>query len=98
MNTPIDPPGYRLAMLSRVLAAVLGGYGLASVAILFLSHVLPSSLPEAILGATMLSFAIYIAAIVWVFAAASATRAWFGLLLPATVMVALSWLLASGGA
>lgn len=96
MNVPIDPPGCRLAQLSRVLAAVLGGYGLASVATIFLSHVLPASLPEAVLGATLFSFAIYTAAIIWVFAAASAARAWIGLLLPATLMAALSWLLASG--
>lgn len=98
MNVPIDPPGYRPAMFSRVLAAVVGGYGLASVATIALSHLLPSSLPEAVLGATILSFAIYTAAIIWVFAAASAARAWIGLLLPATLMAALSWLLASGAA
>lgn len=96
MTVSIDPPGYRLAMFSRVLAAVLGGYGLASVATIFLSYMLPSSLPEAVLGATILSFAIYTAAIIWVFSAASATRAWVGLLLPAAVMAALSWLFAAG--
>ncbi len=97
MNVPMDPPRYRLALFSRVLAAVLGGYGLASVATIFLSHVLPSSLPEAVLGATLLSFALYVAAIIWVFATSSATRAWVGLLIPSAALAALSWLLASGG-
>jgi len=90
MNAPFAPPRHRLALLSRILAAALGGYLLASVSTVFLSFVLPAVLPEAVLGATLFSFAIYTAAIVWVFAARSATRAWLGLLLPGGALAALA--------
>lgn len=90
MTSPLAPPRHRLALLSRLLAAVFGGYLLASVSTVFLSFVLPAVLPEAVLGATLFSFAIYTAAIVWVFAARSATRAWLGLLLPGGALAALA--------
>ncbi|MBR0564958.1 DUF3649 domain-containing protein [Azoarcus sp. L1K30] len=80
----------RLALISRIVAALIGGYALASVFSIFLSHLLPSELPEAVLGATLFSFAIYTAAIIWVFAAASAARAWLGLLIPGALMGLLS--------
>lgn len=98
MNAPLTPPRHRLALLSRVLAAVLGGYLLASVSTVFLSFVLPAALPEAVLGATLFSFAIYTAAIVWVFAARSTTRAWLGLLLPGGALAALAGALYLAGA
>jgi hypothetical protein len=46
----------------------------------------------------LLSFAVYAAAILWVFAALTARRAWLGVLLPVGVCGALSWLLSRGGA
>jgi hypothetical protein len=92
--TPTRP---RLALISRIVAAVIGGYALASVFSIFLSYLLPSELPEAVLGATLFSFAIYTAAIIWVFAAASATRAWLGLLIPGALMGGLSCALQFAG-
>lgn len=98
MNSPLAPPHKRLALSSRVVAAVIGGYLLASFSTIFLSFILPSSLPEAVLGATLFSFAIYTAAIVWVFAARNATRAWLGLLLPGSSLAAASFILYLAGA
>ncbi len=99
MTVPLTAPRPRLALISRIVAAVIGGYALASVFSIFLSYLLPAALPEAVLGATLFSFAVYTAAIIWVFAAASATRAWLGLLIPGAVMAALSLLLQlTGGA
>lgn len=75
------------ALLSRVLAAVFGGYLLASAAVVLLSHLLPAAVPEAVLGATLFGFAIHVAAVIGVFAAASARRAW-GVLLASTALMA----------
>lgn len=68
-----------LPLVSRIIAAVLGGYALAaltSVATL----ALPMERGEAVLTGMMLSFIVYAAAVIWVFAASSARRAWAGLL------------------
>lgn len=99
MTAPLASPHPRLGLFSRIVAAVIGGYALASVFSIFFSYLLPAALPEAVLGATLFSFAIYTAAVIWVFAAANATRAWIGLLLPGAVMAGLAILLHfSGGA
>lgn len=97
MPLSLTGPSPRLALISRIVAAVIGGYALASVFSIFLSYLLPSELPEAVLGATLFSFAIYTAAIIWVFAAASAARAWLGLLIPATLMGLLSCVMRFAG-
>ena len=86
------------ALLSRVLAAVFGGYLLASVAVVLLSHLLPGSVPEAVLGATLFGFAIHVAAVIGVFSAASARRAWGGLLAATALMAGLAGLLHGFGA
>jgi hypothetical protein len=93
MNSPPAPAHDRRALLSRLAAAVIGGYLLASVGTIFLSFILPSSLPEAVLAASLASFAIYTAAIVWVFAARNPTRAWLGLLLPGVGLAAAAFVL-----
>lgn len=83
----------RWALLSRVVAALAGGYALAALATVFLSAALPLQRADAVLTATMLSFALYAAAIIWVFAAASAPRAWLGLVVCALPLGALClWL------
>ncbi|MGO3869193.1 MAG: DUF3649 domain-containing protein [Alcaligenes sp.] len=70
----------QLPLLSRILAASLGGYVLSalfSVATL----ALPTSRPEAVLWGAQFSFLIWTASVLWVFLARSATRAWVGLLI-----------------
>jgi len=79
----------RAGVLSRLLAAVFGGYALASSATVFLSAYLPLSHFEAVLTATMVSFLIYALAIMWAFAARNAWRAWAGLMAP-TLLLTLS--------
>ena len=93
MNARPVTPRNHLPLFSRIVAAIVGGYLLASIATVLLSFILPASLPEAVLGATLLSFAIYTAAIIWVFAARSATRAWLGLLLPGAGLAVASFCL-----
>ncbi|MGH6647908.1 DUF3649 domain-containing protein [Aquabacterium sp.] len=79
----------RWAVASRALAAILGGYIVAALSTGALAVSLPGSRPEATLTATMLSFAVYAGAVIWVFSARSAWRAWLGLALPALVFGAL---------
>lgn len=77
-------------LLSRIVAAVLGGYALAaltSVAAL----ALPISRPQAVLTGMLASFAVYAGAVIWVFAVRSATRAWLGLVLAALPLLLAAW-------
>jgi hypothetical protein len=71
-----------ISVISRVAAAALGGYALAYACTAFLSVVLPLAKSEAVLTASMASFVIYTAAILWAFAAATPIRAWYVLLIP----------------
>ncbi|MEN7529473.1 MULTISPECIES: DUF3649 domain-containing protein [unclassified Cupriavidus] len=91
---------YRAGIASRAIAAILGGYGVAALATGCLSLVLAQwvgmARAEAVVTATLLSFLWFALAVIWVFAADSALRAWIGLAIPAAVL-ALGWF-ALGGA
>jgi hypothetical protein len=78
-----------LPLLSRVLAAVLGGYLLASAWVVFCGTVFPGGV-EAVLAGVQLSFALYVAAVVWAFSPVPLGRVWRGLLIPAAVLAALA--------
>ncbi len=86
--------GYRMAVASRAMAAIVGGYAVAALATGCLSLALARwagmARPEAVVAATLLSFLWFALAVVWVFAADTAWRAWSGLLMPAAVL-ALGW-------
>lgn len=73
----------RLGVASRVLAATVGGYALASLVASALAAALPLLTPasraDGVQIASLLSFAFYTAAAIWVFSTRSATRAWLGL-------------------
>ncbi|MET1076867.1 MAG: DUF3649 domain-containing protein [Pseudomonas sp.] len=66
--------------LSRVLAAVLGGYALAYTATAFLTVYLPLARGDRAVFASLACFAVWTAVVIYVFAARSAGRAWLGLL------------------
>jgi hypothetical protein len=68
-------------MLSRIVAAVLGGYAFTYAFTAALARLLPLQPVDALIVATVLSFAVYTGAILWAFACRSATRAWTGLAL-----------------
>ncbi|MBJ7406437.1 MAG: DUF3649 domain-containing protein [Bradyrhizobium sp.] len=77
-------------LMSRIIAAVFGGYALAalaSVAVL----ALPIGKPQAVLTGMLASFAIYAGAVIWVFAARSAWRSWAGLIVAAAMLAPLAW-------
>ncbi|MFT0531692.1 DUF3649 domain-containing protein [Castellaniella hirudinis] len=73
-------------MIARIIAAAFGGYALAA-----LASVAPLALPvdvsQAVLAGMLASFAVYAAAVIWVFAARSAARAWGGLLAAAVPLL-----------
>jgi hypothetical protein len=73
-------------LVSRIVAALFGGYALAaltSVAML----ALPMNKPQGVLTGMLLSFVVYTAAVIWVFAVRSARRAWAGLLVAAVPLL-----------
>lgn len=61
----------------------MGGYALTALSMTTLAAALPLVSPasnaDAVLSATLLSFAIYTGIAIWVFSVRSATRAWLGL-------------------
>ena len=88
----------RMLLLSRVLAAIFGGYALTSGVAVLLSAVLPLSRVEAVQTATLSAFVMYTGAVIWVFAVQDLRRAWLGMLLPAILCGGLGLLLSRGGA
>ena len=78
------------ALISRIGAALFGGYALAalsSVAVL----ALPLSKPQAVLTGMLASFAIYTCAVIWVFAVRTALKAWAGLIIVAAPLLLAAW-------
>jgi hypothetical protein len=78
------------ALISRIVAAILGGYALAALASLA-ALALPISRPQAVLTGMLASFAVYAGAVVWVFAVRSARRAWAGLAVAAAPLLLAAW-------
>ena len=76
-----------LAIGSRLLAGLLGGYVFTYALTAALAQVLPFNRVDALLIATLLSFLFYTLAIIWAFAARSTWRAWLGV--PLAVPLAL---------
>ena len=64
----------------RTVGAIGGGYALAAAVCVALAKLLPMAPSEATVTATMADVLAMPAAILWMFAASSAARAWAGLL------------------
>lgn len=71
---------YRWRVAGRAVAAIFGGYLLTATATTLLAVLLPMARADATIIGTMLSFAVYACAVMWVFAVRSALRAWLGVL------------------
>ena len=67
--------------------------GLENAFALILGHAGP-----AVLTGLMLSFLVYVGAVIWVFAVRSATRAWVGLAIAAVPLGLAAWWVTQGGA
>jgi len=74
---------YRLGVAARAAAAILGGYGIAALFAAVLALCLPAAFgmarSEAAMTGTLVSFIVFALAVMWVFAARTAWRAWGGL-------------------
>lgn len=88
---------YRLAVASRAIAAIGGGYALGALTAAALALWLPLSRAEAALTGTLLSFVAYVGAVMWVFAARTASRGWIGLAIPAALLGVLVLAKQAGG-
>jgi hypothetical protein len=77
-------------LLSRIVAAVLGGYAVAAL-VSVAALALPISTPQAVVTGQLASFVVYAGAVIWVFAARSALRAWAGLVIVAAALASLAW-------
>jgi hypothetical protein len=81
-----------MQVLSRTIAALVGGYALASAVTVACSVLLPGARADAVLTGMLSSFAVYLCAFLWAFSASSALRAWLGLALPALALAGASTL------
>ena len=84
-----------LGVLSRSLAAIFGGYALASASSVALA-LLPVEASQAVLTGMMVGVLVCACAALWAFAAASAWRAWAGLVVPTLLLWAIVWLQRAG--
>lgn len=90
---------YRLAIASRALAAIAGGYALAAGTNVALALALKNTGPkeDVIMLATMPSFLVWAGAVIWVFTVRTAGRAWAGVATPGVLLAAVIWWLRRGG-
>ncbi|WP_028623401.1 DUF3649 domain-containing protein [Pseudomonas sp. Ant30-3] len=87
-KTTTLPVSYRMAVASRALAAVLGGYAVAALASVCLTMWLPMARADAVVTGMMTSFLAYLCAVLWCFACHSAWRAWHGLIVASLLLAA----------
>ena len=66
----------RLNVISRVCAALFGGYFAAHGATAFLTMVLPFARVDRVIAASLLSFAVWCGVAIYVFAVRTSVRAW----------------------
>lgn len=81
-------PGW--GVFSRSMAAICGGYALATVTSVFCAVVLPGARGQAVLTGMLLAIVVAACAALWAFAARSALRAWMGIGLPTLVLAAVA--------
>lgn len=79
-------------LISRIAAALFGGYAFSYFAAAALAIVLPVARSEAAVIAMLSGLSIYAVVIMWVFSARSATRAWSGLLISTLFCAAIVYL------
>jgi apolipoprotein N-acyltransferase len=81
---------HALGVILRVLAAVPAGYALGAMTALVAARHLPGPARDAAQAGMMLGFLVHGGVVIWVFAAASAARAWVWLC-PFAVALLLAW-------
>lgn len=89
------PTSYQWSVVSRVVAAIGGGYLLASLLSIVVVRAMPLPHASAVMTGMLLSFLFYACAALWVFAARSARAVWLGLIIAAVLLSVLAWMLGS---
>jgi hypothetical protein len=82
-----------LGVLSRSLAAILGGYALATSTGALLAVALPMARSQAVLTGMLTAIVVCACAALWAFAVRSAWKAWWGIATPTLLMALATWLL-----
>jgi hypothetical protein len=85
-------------LLVRIVAAAVGGYVVAMATAICLSYGLPMRRADAVLTGVLASFVVYIAAVLWAFAARNTAHAWLGIAVPAVVAGGMAWAIGWFGA
>lgn len=90
MFSRLIPAGIRRnsANISRILAAVLGGYLLTNAASVLIAFLLPMPRAHAVATMLLMSFVTLSAVVIWVYATASLKKVWGVLLVGIAVSVA----------
>lgn len=92
MKAPQPERGRRWpGLISRVVAAVAGGYAVGALVSVACAVLLPLARSEAVITGMMLSFLAYAGVVLWAFAARNTWRAWAGVLLPGLLLLMASW-------
>lgn len=92
MRAPRPERGRRWpGLVSRVVAAVAGGYAVGALVSVACAVLLPLARSEAVIIGMMLSFLAYAGVVLWAFAARNTWRAWAGVLLPGLLLLMASW-------
>jgi len=79
-------PGW--TVFARSMAAMFGGYALASSTAVFLAVALPGARGQAVLTGMLVAIVVAACAALWAFATRSALRAWMGIAVPALLLAA----------
>lgn len=77
-------------LISRIVAALFGGYALAALSSVA-ALALPMNKVQAVITGTLASFLVYAGAVIWVFAVRSALKAWIGLIIVAVPLGLAAW-------
>ncbi|MRW84599.1 DUF3649 domain-containing protein [Pseudoduganella sp. FT26W] len=83
---------YRLAVTSRALAAIGGGYVVTSLAVTALALNLPGHAVDRVVAATLIGLVVMPCAVMWCFATRTVLKAWLGLLVSGLLLGAIIWL------
>lgn len=82
----------RLDVAARAVAAIIVGYVFAALSTAVLARLLPGGAEEATIAATLLSFAVYAAVVIWAFADPKTWRVWLGLAVGCAALGAVLWI------
>lgn len=94
-----EPAAVRTArIVSRLVAAGVGGYALASAVAMALPLILPLRRADGVLTASLVAIAVYVGAIIWVYSVRRLSVVWAGVALPAALLAAVGYALRGGGA